>query len=325
MDRKQKNVICIISVVLPVIFVLIVAWILLIQKKDISFMQNEKRHVFGVTFMTMNNPYYECLNTGMRAVIEENGDLLLTRDAALSQERQNEEIRELIDDGAEVIFITCVDWETAEEGIQIAVDAHVPVIVLDAPVKNDENVTCTIVSDNYKAGVLCARNLLSTKDSAKILLLKHSTTGSGTERIQGFIDTIRGHENFEIVGSGETDGQIESSMPVMEKLLAENPEADTVMALNDPSALGAMAAIEGAGLSDRFLVYGVDGSPEAKALVKDEMMAATCAQFPYEIAKTAVLTGYEIINGIQVDRHIMIPVELITQSNINRFDLTGWQ
>jgi len=325
MDRNQKKMILMISVVLPVICVMTVAWLLLIQNKDMSFMQNEKRHIFGVTFMTMNNPYYECLDTRMRAVIEENGDILLTRDAALSQKRQNEEIRELIDNGAEVIFITCVDWEKAEEGIQIAVKENVPVVVLDAPVKNDEAVTCTIVSDNYKAGVLCARHLLSVRDSAKILLLEHTTTGSGTDRIQGFIDTIQGNENYEIVGSGETDGQIESSMPVMEELLKNNPQVDTVMALNDPSALGAMAAIEGAGLADRFLVYGVDGSPEAKALIKDEMMTATCAQFPYEIAKTAVLTGYEIINGMQVDHRIVIPVELITQRNIDRFDLVGWQ
>ena len=56
-------------------------------------------------------------------------------------------------------------------------------------------------------------------------------------------------------------------MPVMERLLQEYPEADVLMALNDPSAFGALAAIQGAGLSDRFLVYSVDGSHEGKAMV----------------------------------------------------------
>ncbi len=111
---------------------------------------------------------------------------------------------------------------------------------------------------------------------------------SGVHRSQGFLDTIAGHEGFEVLASGESDGQLENAMPVMERLLAQAPGADTVMALNDPSAMGALAAIQGAGGdTGRFLVYGVDGSPEAKGLVSDGLMTATAAQFPYRVATAA--------------------------------------
>ncbi len=325
MKRLKKNIVPVSVALFPVFLVLLVFRVLFLTDVDISADQHEERHVFGATFMTMNNPYYQEMDTQMRAKIEMEGDVLLTRDGAMNQGRQNEEILELIEAGAEVIFVSCVDWETADEGIFVAAKAGVPVVIVDTPIKNDDDVTCSIVSDNYTAGVLCAEHLLSVRDSANIILLEHLSAGSGKARIRGFVDTISGHDGFRIVGSGESDGQIESSMPVMEKLLPQAPEADAVMALNDPSALGALAAIEGANLSERFLVYGVDGSPDAKALVRDGLMTATCAQFPYRIASEAVAVAYGILAGEETQKDIVIPVELVTRDNVGQFGTAGWQ
>lgn len=300
-------------------------FLLFLYPGDPSANRAESRTVFGATYMTMNNPYYQVIDTQLRAEIEERGDVLLTRDAAMDQNRQNEEIRELIETGVQVIFLTPVEWDTAEDGLRAAAEAGIPVIVIDAPVRDADLAACSVLSDNYQAGVLCAEHLLSVRDSANILLLEHITARSGAERILGFLDTIQGRDGFTVAGSGESDGQIENAMPVMEALLKAHPEADTVMALNDPSAFGAMAAIQGAGLTDRFLVYGVDGSPEAKTLVRDGMMTATCAQFPYRIARTAVEQGYDVLNGSCTEHEIIIPVELLTRENAAQFPETGWQ
>ena len=300
-------------------------YVMFLWPEDITADRNEERHIFGATYMTMNNPYYSMLDSRLRAVLEEHGDVLLTRDAAMNQKRQNEEVQDLIDAGAEVIFITPVEWDTVDAAIEAAARAGVPVIVVDAPVKDDRLVTCTVVSDNYQAGVLCAQHLLKERTSASVILLEHVSARSGTQRIQGFIDTLEGHEGFEIVGRGESDGQIENAMPVMMRLLEKHPEADTVMALNDPSAFGALAAIEGSGRLDSFLVYSVDGSQEAKTLINDGLMTATCAQFPYEAVKAAADNAYRMLEGQPVEKEVVVPVKLITAENVSEFDLTGWQ
>ena len=313
---------CVMIIFLPLIITL---FLLFGYSGDISANQSEIRVVFGATYMTMNNPYYQVLDAQLRSEIEANGDILLTRDAAMDQDRQNQEIQELIDAGAQVIFLTPVEWDTSAAGLEAAAAAKVPVIVVDAPVQDTELAACSILSDNYQAGVLCAEHLMAQRDSAKIILLEHITARSGAERIQGFTDTIAGHPGFEVLASGQSDGQIENAMPVMEELLKQAPEADTVMALNDPSAFGALAAIEGAGLSGRLLIYSVDGSPEAKALVNDRLMTATCAQFPYRLAREAVAQGYLAIGGNCERREIIIPVELLTKENVNRYGIDGWQ
>ena len=325
MSRIPKHAILVTGTLTAVLPLLVMAYLLFFWPHDVSANQKENGVIFGATYMTMNNPYYQVMDTQLRAEIERNGDVLLTRDAAMNQTRQNEEIRELIDAGARAIFLTPVEWESAEEGLRLASQAGVPVIVVDAPVRNAELAACSVLSDNYRAGALCAQHLRSVREGAKIILLEHITARSGSERIRGFTDAIRDDNRYVIVGSGESDGQIENAMPVMEALLKEHPDADTVMALNDPSAFGAMAAIQGAGLTERFLVYSVDGSPEAKALIKDGLLTASCAQFPYKIAQEAVRQAYDALNGGCKEREVIIPVELLTAENVDAYDITGWQ
>ena len=325
MERLHENRYYLTTVSVFLLFLFSVIYIILGGQGDVSAFQKESRHVFGITYMTMNNPYYSVIDEELRSLIEENDDILIKRDAAMNQQRQNEEIRELIEAGAELIFVVPVEWEGVEEGLRIAANFGVPVIVLDAPAKENDLVTSTIISDNYLAGVLCAEHLMENRDSARILLLEHITASSGRDRIRGFTDTIKGHDEYVVVGSGESDGQIENAMPVMQELLKQHPEADTVMALNDPSAFGALAAIEDAGLMDSFFVYGVDGSPEAKTLIQDGMMTATCAQFPSGVASRAAEAAYNVLKGRHVLKNIVVKVRLITKDNVDEYDTAGWQ
>ena len=322
MHRRFDVIAAIAVVVAPL---LITIYLLFLSPDDLSVSQTGKQRTFGATYMTMNNPYFQVLDAQIQAFLEVRGDVLLTRDAAMDQQRQNQEIQELVDAGVCAIFMTPVEWDTSKEGVQIAAAAGVPVIVVDAQIQDSELAACTVLSDNYQAGVLCAQHLLSVRDSAKILLLEHITARSGADRIQGFKDTIAGHEGFEILGSGESDGQIENAMPVMEQLLLAFPDADVLMALNDPSAFGGLAAIQGAGLSDRFLVYSVDGSPEGKSMVSSGFLTATCAQFPSKLAEEAVKQAYAAIEGGCEHKEVIIPVELLTEDNVDQSGIDGWQ
>ena len=74
--------------------------------------------------------------------------------------------------------------------------------------------------------------------SAKIVLLKHSSAKSAKDRIDGFLDTIQSHPQYQVVDEGECEGQLELAMPLMQKIIKKHRDIDVVMALNDPSALG---------------------------------------------------------------------------------------
>ena len=65
-------------------------------------------------------------------------------------------------------------------------------------------------------------------------------------------------------------GNLEIAHPKMQEIIEETPDIDVVMALNDPSALGALAALEKNNKND-VMVYGIDGTPEIKALMLAEI------------------------------------------------------
>lgn len=280
---------------------------------------------FGATYMTMNNPFYEVIDNDIRSEVEAQGDILVTRDPALDVDKQIQQMREFIQMRVRAIFLNPVDVYRLHTVLMEAKQAGIPVIVVDSPVSDQELVACTVVSDNYSAGVLCAKHLMKNRKKANIILLEHSSAQSAVDRIRGFEDTIKGQEAYHVVARGDCVGQLENAMPVMENLLKKAPNADVVMALNDPSALGAMAALEDHKLLSKVLVYGVDGSPEAKAMIKEDNMAATAAQFPSEIGKTAAEQMYHIINGKAHETNCVIPVQLVTKNNVDSFGLGGWQ
>ena len=147
-----------------------------------------KHKVFGVSYMTMNNPFYKIINNEILKVVEKNNDTLITLDPELDVDKQNEQIYKFIDQKVDGIFINPIDFEQIEPALQAAKRANIPVIIIDAPVSDESLVNCTIVSDNYDAGVQCAKDMMERLDSANIVLLKHTTAKSAKERIEGFFE-----------------------------------------------------------------------------------------------------------------------------------------
>lgn len=284
----------------------------------------DHQRVFGATYMTMNNQFYTIVNNEIQLQIEKQGDHLITLDPALDQKKQNEQIKYLIEKKVDLIFLNPVDWKGVKPGLKAAKKAGIPVIVIDTPVYNTELVDSTIVSDNYQAGVQCAKDMMKKRKTANIVLLTHDKTKSGVDRIKGFNDTIKGHDGYKVIAQAGTEGQIERALPKVEKILDEHDDIDVIMALNDPAAMGALAAMDSKKYGRDVLVYGVDGSPEAKTLIKEGMMTGTSAQFPKVMGDDAIGMGYQLLEGKKIDNKKIVSVEMVTKNNINKYDINRW-
>ena len=92
-------------------------------------------------------------------------------------------------------------------------------------------------------------------------------------------------------------------MPTMKQMLKETPAVDVVMALNDRSALGALAAIESMEI-DNVLVYGVDGSPDVKELINTGLIQATAAQSPVKMEQSAYQKAKALLENKKIEKKI---------------------
>lgn len=281
---------------------------------------------FGATYMTMNNPYFVVLNESIEEVVESNGDILMTRDPLYDQEKQNAQIQEMLDAGVDAIFINPVDWLGVIPALEKCKEAGVPVFNVDTYVYDSDYVVSSILSDNYDAGVQIARDILEKRKSARIVILNHDNINSTNLRVQGFLDVLDGRKEYQVVMSRTTIVELERAMETMQEILETGIQFDVVLGGNDPTALGALAAMQMAHLDQEdILLYGIDGSPDGKTMIKEGYMEGSSAQRPIEIGTVAAETAYRYLDGEQVDSNIIVPVVLITQENLNEFDLAGWQ
>jgi len=277
----------------------------------------EKKLKFGATYMNMNNPFFVKLNAGIEKTVENQNGKLIALDAQLELDKQIAQVDDLIAQKVDVIFLNPVEWKGIKPALIAAKKANIPVIVIDSPVYDEDLVACTVASENYNAGVLCATDLVTKlKGKGNVVIIEHPTAKSAIQRIQGFEDTIKNYSGITIVERKSSNGQLELAMEIMDEIIRSNGHIDAVMCLNDPTALGVIAAFENTKKNDDVYVYGVDGAADALAMIEKGKLTATAAQSPDMIGRIAAETALKMLTGVKIKKYVNVPVELVNKSNL---------
>ena len=308
------------------IFVLVICCLTFIYSK--ASMPDSSQIKIGATYMTMNNDFYQTLNAELEKKTNQQGSRLYVRDSELDEKKQSQQIVYFIKEKVDVIVINPVksDSPAIIRALNEAKKAGIRIIVVDAPMSKQVAVDTTIVSDNYQAGVLIAKDMMGRLSVADILLLEHQNAISAMDRLQGFLDTIKGHPSYRIVSQLETLGQTEESMPQVKNALDNGLDFNVVMALNDRAAIGALAAIKDQGVAEKIYIYGVDGSPDIKNfLANTNDIQGTVAQSPVQMGRKVAEVIELLREKKPCDSQYLIPVRLINRDNIGEYTITGWQ
>ncbi|MBR1672442.1 MAG: sugar ABC transporter substrate-binding protein [Fretibacterium sp.] len=279
---------------------------------------------FGASYIA-DSPFFIAVNDTIRAVLEDNGDTLITLYPNRDQAQQIRQIEELIAQHIDALFLTPVDWQGVAQALAECKAAGIPVINIDAPVYDEELVAGHVASDNLAAGQACAQDLLNRLRGGQIAVLGNSTARTGLERVTTFETAVGANPAFSIVARGDSQGTRGTAKTVMADIIHSYPDIAAVMCISDSVALGAIEALKDAGMAGRVLVYGVNGSPEAKRAISRGEMTGTAGQSARSIGHIAVGMAYRVLDGEKIEKHALAPVLMITAENLNEFFLDGWQ
>lgn len=285
----------------------------------------KKTYKFGYTCMTMNNPFFIALEKSIRSKVEANGDKLITTDPAMDVNKQISQIEDLIAQKIDAIYLNPVDWEGIRPALVELQKAGIPIINFDTQVKDMQYVTAYAGSDNKNAGFVCGQDLVSRfPKGGNIVVLDSPLMNSINDRIAGFNEAIKGH-NFKIVAQQDAKGDLQTSMKITDDILQANPDIVAIMGGNDPTALGALASCRAANRKT-VLIYGVDGSPEAKAeIAKGGQYAGSGAQSPISIGVESVKLAYAVLNKQSYQKFVPVNTFLINAKNVSKYGTDGWQ
>ena len=277
----------------------------------------------GYTCMDGTNPFFVTLEAAIKEVVEANGDELISLDPQNSNEKQISQIEDLISQGIVAMFVNPVDRDGIIAGLDKLKEANIPMFGFDTEVADMSYLVSYAGSYNYNAGFVCGEDLVAKcPEGGPIIVLDSPTMQSVVDRTDGFLAAIEG-KGFEVVSQIDCMGNQEQGNLTGTDALTAHPDAVAIFGGNDPTALGAYAAAEAAGSS--ALIYGVDGSPDIKALISEGKVTGTGAQSPMSIGKTIAEVYYKWLAGEEVEARYPIATFMINADNVAEFGTDGWQ
>lgn len=276
--------------------------------------------IIGMSQCNLGEPWRVQMNADVRDAASKHPEVkVLFKDAQNKAPVQQDQVREFIALGVDLIIISPKEARPLTKPVAEAMDAGIPVIVLDRKVEGDRY-TCFIGADNVLIGRKAGEYLVRVLGGkGKIVELKGLMTSTpGQERHEGFMQGIKG-SRLEIIFDADCHWLEPDAQREMKSALTRSPRIDAVYAHNDPSAHGAYLAAkqEGKGRERNIKFIGIDAlAHEGVKYVKEGILSAT---FEYPTGgKEAVDIALKILKGERVEKNITLGTRIFTKDNVNQ-------
>jgi len=277
---------------------------------------DEKAYSFAFLPNTQNNTFQAAMNDTFKKLCDENGYDYVCLDPDYDLNKQLSQLADAANQGFDAVFVIPVDSAGIRQGLEQLNEKGIPVLNVDTPViKEDLDLVETVIAtDAYNAGTLVGAEMAKTyPDGAKIAILDFPSNESCINRVAGFLDGLgEDKDKFEIVAQQDGAAALDVSMPIAEDILQANPDLDAFFCINDPSAMGAAAAIKAAG-KENVGVYSIDASPDGKAALLDGSFTCVAAQVPIKIAEKAFESAIALKEGKTIEKEILLPSFIVTK------------
>jgi ribose transport system substrate-binding protein len=175
-------------------------------------------------------------------------------------------------------------------------------------------------SDDYRLARDIAAYLFRHMGGKGDVLLMEGVPGAVTsrERVRGFLDAIKEWPGMRIVATRTGQFLEDAGREATKAVLAEGIHFDGVLSANDAMSLGALSALEAAGV--RVPVIGVNALPDAIESVKTGRLLATVDFDALKIACVATEAALRHLRGQRVPAEIILPVQVVDRANCQPWD-----
>lgn len=260
--------------------------------------------------------------TSLKAALRAPQFQLRFSDAQQKQENQIKAIRSFIAQRVDVIAFSPVVESGWENVLREAKAAKIPVVLTDRAVNVSDTslYTSLIGSDFVEEGRRAGRWLLDdSKDRQGPIRIAElqGTVGSAPaiDRMKGFHEVIASDPRFSVVRSQSGDFTRARGKEVMEAFLkSEGRNIDVLFAHNDDMAIGAIQAIEEAGLKpgQDIRIVSIDGVRGAFEAMKAGKLNATVECNPLFGEQLARLLA-DVVAGKPVPQRVVVEEGVFTQ------------
>lgn len=267
--------------------------------------------------------FFNEINRGAQEAADAAGAELVIFNANDDPAAQNNAIETYVAEGVDALIVVAIDVNGIMPAVQQAADAGIPVFAVDAILPPGPQ-KAQIGVDNIAAAQLLAQSFSSyvasdLDGSSELGIVGALNSFIQNERQRGFEEAIAATEGVETLGVVDGRNVQDAALSAAENLITANPTLNAIYATGEPALIGAVAATEAQGATDRVRIFGWDLTAQAIAGIDAGYVVAVVQQDPAGMGKAAVEAAKATLDGDTVQPSIAVPVTIVTRNNVGDY------
>lgn len=275
----------------------------------------------GVSMLSLQNEFVVNLKDELLKAAKEKNIKLIINDAQRSAEKQVQQVESFIAQGVDAIILNPCEVEASSPAVDRAKAANIPIVNVNSETTSQPD--AFVGSKDEESGKIAIDYIAQTINQSGNIAIMEGYIGQAAQikRNAGAKEALSNYPAIKVVANQTAEWDRAKGMSIMENWIQVHGKTlNAVFAQNDEMAMGALQAVEQAGLKDKIKIIGIDAIADALQAVKQGRLDATVYQDAKGQAEKAVEIAYQLIKKDPIaEKSIFIPFRLVTKDNIQEF------
>ena len=258
---------------------------------------------------------------GMEEKAKELGCNLVMLDAQNDAQNQITQVENLIAQKVDIIVVAAVDSDAIVPAIEMCENAGIPLVGVNMLINTDQPYHY-VGPDDVLAGELEMQHAIDEIGGKGNVVILEGPIGQSAQiqRLEGNMNVLKKYEGkVELLAQQTANWSREEALSLVENWIETfGGKINAVVAQNDEMALGAIQALEAAGVKDKVVVTAVDAIKDGCNAVKEGKLLGTVYQDAALEGQEAVQKAYDVLEGKVTEKKLdYIDMPWITTENVD--------
>jgi len=270
--------------------------------------------------LSMQNEFIVNISDEMQIKAEELGVELIMVDAERSPLKQIEQVESFIAQKVDAIILNPCEFEASSPAVTKALDANIPIVNVNSATKIQP--VSFVGSDDVESGRIAMKYISEKLGGKGNIVMIQGLNGQAAQiqREQGAKEIMEQNPGLKMIAQQTAEWDRSKSMDLMQNWIQSyGTKINAVFAHNDEMGLGAVKALQDAGMKDRVIVVSIDAIADALVSVKKGELDATVFQDAKKQGAGAIDAAVKIAKGQKSEKEILIPFKLLTKVDVDAY------
>jgi len=240
--------------------------------------------------------------------------------------KQIGQVEDFISSGVKGIVLVAVNTDTATPMTKACKSAKIPMVTVNRLLSNQEDATAYVGSNSVEAGKMAAETVFKkTGGKGKVaVLMGPAGNEAAIKRTEGYHEVAKRYPEIKFVAEEIGNWNRDEGMRITENWLQSGLDFDIILSNNDEMAIGAILALEGQRIRDKFVVAGVDATLDALEFMKAGRLDVTVYQSANGQGSAAADAIVQAVEGKLKKNMIWIDFEPVTPDRVDEY-IAKWK